>query len=130
MASWNEMRSFINEEYKVKKDDGETITMVFDLGEGRSQLVLIGLSKNENTGEEWLQISSPIGKVEEVNVRRAAEMTFSYLCGGVVVAGDLVLMHHSAPLANLDTNEFKRPLSVIVNGADDIERQLVGGDKY
>jgi len=130
MASWNEMKTLINKEYTVSRDDGNSITMVFDVGDGRSQLVLVSLAKNADTGEEWLQISSPIGKAEELNLKRAAEMACSYLCGGIVVEADHALMLHSAPLANLDTNEFKRPLSVVLGGADAIEKELLGVDKF
>lgn len=129
MASWNELRSFVQNTYKVSEDRGEMLSMIFSTGE-RSQLVLVGLAKNQNTGEEWVQISSPIGKLANVNLEAAGRAAFDWLCGGVVVINDMVYLHHAAPLANLDTNEFVRPLTVIVDGADQIEAALTGADEF
>ncbi|MFN8018020.1 MAG: hypothetical protein U0P45_07835 [Acidimicrobiales bacterium] len=129
MASWNELRGFIQSNYKVAEDKGELLSMIFSVGE-RSQAVLIGLAKNQNTGEEWVQISSPIGPVATVDLEAASRAAFDWLCGGIVVVADMVYLHHAAPLANLDTNEFVRPLTVIVDGADQLESTLLGTDEF
>jgi hypothetical protein len=34
------------------------------------------------------------------------------------------------PLANLDINEFERPLHLITVAADQLEKDLVGGDAF
>lgn len=130
MASWNELKAHIHASYKVKGDNGELVSMVFAESDGRTQLTLVGRGHNTNTGEEWVQISSPIGEVARINLEAAARAAFDWLCGGIVVIDDRVYLHHAAPLANLDVNEFARPLAVITSGADSIERALLGTDEF
>jgi hypothetical protein len=107
MASWNGLRSFIESNFKLMDHSTDTfLRMVFAFDDGRTQLCLVALKVQESDGEEWVAISSPIGPVAKINVARAAEMAFDIVCGGIVVIGDLAYLHHSAPLLNLDTNEF------------------------
>lgn len=129
MASWNELRSHIAANYKINEDKGDLLSMLF-AEDGRTQVTLVGLAGNTNTGEQWVQISSPIGPVGRVDLLAAARSAFDWLCGGIVVVGDLVYLHHSAPLANLDINEFARPLTVVTSGADALEKQLLGTDDF
>ena len=131
MASWNDLKALVAQRFKVEELDSNHLKMLFETGsENRSQLVLVARQFNESTGEEWVGISSPIGKVGEVPLEAAARMADEVLCGGIVVINDLVCLQHSAPLVNLDTNEFLRPLNIIVVQADKIERVLVGSDRF
>lgn len=130
MASWTELKSFIDSKYKIAEDSGNMLKLIFGLDDGRSQIVIVAKISNDNTGEEWVGISSPIGPVASVDVAEAARRAFDVLCGGVVVISDMVYLHHAAPLVNLDSNEFVRPLSVLVGQADEIEKALLGGDNY
>lgn len=130
MASWSELRSFIEANYKIADDSGDMVKLIFDVDGGRSQIVLVARIANDNTGEEWVGISSPIGPVDKVDLTQAARRAFEVLCGGIVIVSDMVYLHHSAPLVNIDNNEFLRPLSVLVGQADVIERELLGADEY
>lgn len=130
MASWNELKGYIGGKYKVADDNGDIMKLLFGVDDSRSQMVLVARISNDRTGEEWVGISSPIGPVGRVDITEAARRAFEVLCGGVVVVGDMVYLHHSAPLVNIDTNEFERPLSVIVDQADQIEKALLGSDEY
>jgi hypothetical protein len=42
----------------------------------------------------------------------------------------VLTIRHAVPLANLNINEFERPLSLVTNTADQLERQLTGADEY
>lgn len=131
MATWNDLKAHIESNFKVDEDSGDLLRLFFSVGDGsRSQFVLVGRLSNDNTGEEWVGISSPIGPLGSFDLAEAARKAWEVLCGGIVVIGDLVYLHHSAPLINLDTNEFMRPLSIIVEHADRIEAQLRGADHF
>lgn len=131
MASWGELKAMVKERYNVEEVDAGFLRLVFAVGDqGRSQIVTLARFSNDNTGEEWVGISSPVGKIGEVSIELAARKAFEVLCGGIVVINDLICLHHSAPLVNLDMNEFLRPLSIIMNQADAIEAALSGGDRY
>lgn len=130
MASWTEMKAYVQSNYEVADSSDEILKLVFRVGSGnRTQIVLVGRMTNTNTGEEWVGISSPIGSVGSVDIAAAARSAWKVLCGGIVVIADMVYLHHSAPLVNLDPNEFERPLSIVVEQADQIEAELLGVDE-
>ena len=52
------------------------------------------------------------------------------VCGGVAVINDVVIFRHSVPLANLDVNEFERPLHLVTMAADYLETQVTGLDQF
>ena len=80
--------------------------------------------------EEWIEIESPIGRFGEISLADALEKTSNMVCGNLGKTGDHVTLVHSAPIENLDVNEFERPLRLIVTSADRLERELTGADRY
>ncbi len=130
MASWNELREYVEGKYKIADRADGMLKLLFGVEGDRSQIVLVARISNNNTGEEWVGISSPIGSVDSVDLAEAARLAFNVLCGGIVIIGDMVYLHHAAPLVNLDTNEFERPLSILVGQADKIEKALTGNDNF
>jgi hypothetical protein len=41
-----------------------------------------------------------------------------------------LIYRHAVPLANLDVNEFERPLELVTLAADRLEHSISGGDVY
>lgn len=130
MASWSELVSYVRSNYKVADEAPNGIKMIFNTGGLRSQVVFLWRQVLMNGSEEWVQIESPFGGVGSMDLRRALEAVGGKVCGGAAVDGDLVLLRHSVPLANLDINEFERPLALVTTTADELEKTLVGGDAY
>ena len=130
MATWADLASYVRANYKISEERPDRIKLVFDLGDMRSQLVVLWRLTLANDTEEWVQIESPIGDVNSVDVARALKQVSSTVCGGLAQFGDLVTFRHSVPLLNLNINEFERPLLLVTATADDLERSLVGGDSY
>jgi len=130
MASWNDIADYLRGNFKIHEDKGDLLVLLFTLSDDRSQFVGISLSSSSRSGEEWVEISSPVGSLGEVDLGKAATIVARYFCGGLVAEGDLVYVRHVAPLINLDVNELERPMSVILDAADHVERELVGGDRF
>lgn len=129
MTTWNELSARIRSTYKVADEKAGILKLIFDLGNGRSQLVLI--SREVLMGsEEWFSIASPIGDASQINLGKALERVGSMVCGALAQTGRVIVLRHSAPLANLDINEFERPLLLVTTTADRLERELAGGDQY
>lgn len=134
MATWNQLRQYLQETYKHEPfGDQGGLRMVFDMGEGRSQVIVIEPQRLMGGDEEWAVIESPIGDMRQIDLSRALEEMGTKVCGGLAVAGnapDLLVMRHAVPLANLDMNELERPIGLLLHSADALERELVGEDRF
>jgi hypothetical protein len=126
LASWAELRQYIQANYKISEDHDSFLHMVFGFTDGRSQIVTVSHSVLQS-GEEWVKIDSPIGKFDEINLTEAVRRAANLSCGAIAAVDDWVTLRDSFPLANLDTNEFEEPLHLVTGTADELERELVGG---
>jgi len=126
MADWETIADYVRSNWKVAEDTGTRLGLLFDMGDGRSQIIYLEKGGNRQ-GEGWIHFSSAVGRLGSVDIEKAASRAGTYLCGGVVVEGSYVTIRHSAPLENIDTNELERPLSVVLDMADAIEKDLSGG---
>lgn len=130
MATWNDVVRYVKQRYAIDDERDGALQLIFDLGGGRSQIVTVELAVLRDGAEEWIQISSPIAAVGDVDVDAALRRAGEMVCGGIAIVGDLVVLRHSAPIEHLDVNEFERPLLLVLHSADRLESELVGGDRY
>jgi len=126
MATWPELTDYVRSHYKVADEQPQLIKMIFNTEGLRSQVVLLARQSLMQGTEDWVLIESPIGEVSNMDLRLALEKIGQVVCGG---AG-LVTIRHVVPLANLDINEFERPLGLVTTTADRLEKELVGGDEF
>lgn len=130
MATWAELESYIRGNYRTEAGSTDTfIRMIFTLPDGRTQVVMVGRAESVDRAE-WMMCSSPIGRIKDINLEMAGRLAFDELCGGIVVINDMVMLHHAAPIENLDVDGFERPLASVVVGADRIEAKLRGVDEF
>jgi hypothetical protein len=130
MATWSDVVQYIKSHYRISEEQPDMIKMVFDTGDLRSQVVFIWRQTLAGGEEEWVQIESPFGELGSVDLGRALAEVGSTVCGGMAQFANVVTIRHALPLENLNLNEFERPLALVTNTADAIERKLVGGDRY
>jgi len=130
VATWNDLRSFVRKNFKVMEEDDRCIRMGFGFEDGRSQLVFVWRMTLKDGTEEWVQIESPLGEFTPQNVAAVVRAAEHAVVGGVGCSGNTVTFRHTVPLENLDTNEFLRPLQLVVGSADDFEKQVYGSDKF
>lgn len=130
MTTWADLENYISANYKIGDRQPGRLRLTFDVGGMRSQVVFVFRDTLRDGTEEWFSIESPIGPVNRVDLRRALERVGGMVCGALAQLGEMVVLRHSAPLTNLDINEFERPLNLVVTSADMLERELVGGDDF
>lgn len=130
MATWADLVTFVRSEYRVTKVDTDEVRLLLEFEDERRQMVILAREVLDKR-EEWVQIASPCGKADEVDLRQLlAELGETSVVGGAVIMGDYVVLRHALPLENLDINEFVDPLALIAGTADQIEERYVGGDGY
>jgi len=128
MASWDDVKSFVKSKFKVD-DKGDYFSTVFDTGNSRSQMVI--MSKfTTNSGDVWVQISSPVGVIPQNKLDAALAMLDDKVCGGLVKIGDKHVVRHCMPIADLSQEELMYPLGFVTATADDLEAAFVGGDTH
>jgi hypothetical protein len=131
MITWLDVAAYINAKYKIADQDESMIKLVFETTGGRSQLVLVARHvPGGSSSEEWVQIASPIARVDQVNVIAVLQDVSELICGGLAIYGDILFIQDSFPLANLQPNELERPLHLITSSADRLERKFVGTDTF
>jgi hypothetical protein len=130
MATWPVLMNYVRQNYKIADESQNILKLIFNTDNLRSQVVFIRRSERGQSGEEWVSLESPIGQASSVDLPRAAALAAEYVCGGLVIEFDLVLLRHSMPLDDLSISEFEVPLRVVVNGADTIESQLFTVDTF
>ncbi|MCB0973108.1 MAG: hypothetical protein KDB86_00960 [Actinobacteria bacterium] len=129
MASWPQFKSFVQQNYRIARDDGDIFQMLFDTNDGRTQTVFVSNSGNDTTGD-WVNIASPIGKVSDVNTLALATQSFNFVCGAIAVFNGVVFLKHSFPLADFDSGEFEIPVTLVTGNADRLEQAFTGGDSF
>jgi hypothetical protein len=131
MVSWSQLREYVYSNYKVKGEEGNVLELLFDLGNGRSQLVYISYQTLMDGAEGWLHVESPFGTLDRIDLQRAVRAVGGMVCGSIAsVADRFVTLRHSVPLENLDLNEFERPLRLVTTSADELESMLSVGDVF
>lgn len=129
MATWSQLTTFISSKYKITSNDGTFLKMLFSTNLGRSQVVFVSLSTT-GAGAEFATIASPVATVGTVDIHTLLRETSEYIVGGVAIYGDLVVLRHAVPLADLDAGDFEVPLHLVVSAADAIEAKFVGTDAF
>ena len=129
MSQWQALRDYIFSNYTVQRDRGEFVQLVFEFGDGRTQLAQVQYMTLQN-GEEWARVESPIGSMSQLDLTSLLQATSGLVCGGLGCQEDLVTFRDSFPLANLNVNEFVAPLQLVVGTADNLERAFVGTDQF
>jgi hypothetical protein len=128
MADWSSLRGFIMANFTIDHDGGDVIRLGFDVGEGRSQVLLV-----LKTGKDpdWAEIQTRVCREDQLDARDALRRNDKLKIGGLAMLEDgTVILRHSLPLENLDPNEFLEPLRVIATYGDELERELSGGDNF
>ena len=122
MATVEEIKGFIEETYSVKWEEGSSLVSInFDLGNDRSQLVMIGVMGKALTA------ASPFAKISDISAEQALSISNTYK--PVTLLGDAFYGHSSAfPMENLQPEEVVHMIELVALVADDSEKELGLGD--
>jgi hypothetical protein len=130
MATWLDLAQYVRSNYKIADENHDMIKIIFETNNLRSQVVFIWRQVLMNGEEEWIQIESPFAELGSVDLRKVLEELSSVVCGSLALTADHLTVRHAVPLANLNINEFERPLVLVTSTADHLEQSFVGSDKY
>ena len=129
MASWDDLMSFVRVRYEIMRQVEDELWFNLPTSGERTQLVAVRLVTGED-GHPWAQITSPVGRVGEVDLAAMLTLAGESLAGGAVVNDGLVLFRHSIPLGDTALDGFDRTFRLVVEVADRLEHELTGADEH
>jgi len=129
MATWNDLRQYIYSQYQVTQEAPGVIRLMFSLGNGRTQNVLV--SGKQAGAFEYFVIWTPICHESQISAREAMLRNATMSIGALGLTPDgTVILRWSAPLKDLDPDEFKVPLQGLVMAGDMLEQEFTGADRF
>ncbi|WP_026316016.1 hypothetical protein [Actinokineospora enzanensis] len=129
MASWTDVVNYVRTRYEVLDDANGWLRFRLATEDGRSQQVAVHHVADGDGA--WVEISSPVGWADKLDLRVLAEKAGGAPVGGVAVVDGIALLKHAAPLAEAGVREeFVRPLTLLVTQADALERELTSADDF
>jgi hypothetical protein len=130
MTTWHSLADYVRSNYQVGDEGPNRIKLVFEVGDMRTQVVFLWRQLLMDGTEEWLQIESPVGRVDSMNLRAVLDEVGAMVCGGAAIMDGVLFIRQAMPISNLEINEFERPLRLVTSSADALERKFVGGDEF
>lgn len=129
MAGWDDLMSFVRVRYEIMRQRENELWFNLPTTGERTQGVVVRLVTGED-GHPWAQITSPVGRVEQIDLPRLLELAAEPVTGGVVSEKGLVLFRHSIPLGDTELDGFDRSFKLVVGVADRLELELTGADEH
>lgn len=133
VTTWIDVINYVRTRYEVLEETDGWLRFRLDAEEGRTQQVTVHhvSADDDADGVAWVEISSAVGRADEIDPWRLLELAGASLVGGAAVVDGVALLKHTVPLADLSVREeFERPLSLLVARADALERELTKSDEF
>jgi hypothetical protein len=128
VAEWDDLVAFVRVRYEIMRQADGELWFRLPTKDDRTQLVAVRLVTGEDD-HPWAQITSPIGRVADLDLARMLELAGEPVAGGAVAVEGVVLFRHSIPLGDTALDGFDRPFRLVVDVADRLEHELTGADE-
>jgi hypothetical protein len=131
VATWIDLVGYVRTRYEVMRQTDDSLTFNLPVDGERTQIVYVHHVQTD--GDSWVQIESPIGKADEIDLRRLLELAGATVVGGAGVVDGTAVYQHAVPLDELQAlslSAFDKPFQLVVKVADEFERELTGSDTF
>jgi hypothetical protein len=130
VTTWTDVINYVRMRYEILEETGTWLRFRLDTGVDRTQQVSVHHVPGPD-GSALIEISSPVGWADKVDLRRLLELAGTTIVGGAAVVDGVALLKHAVPLADLSIKEeFEQPLTLIVAHADAFEQELTQADQF
>lgn len=130
VTTWTDVINYVRTRYEVLEDTDGWLRFRLEGPDGRTQQVTAH-HVEELHGGAWVEISSPVGWADKIDLRRLLELAGNSAVGGAAVVDGVALLKHTVPLEDLSIeHEFERPLKSVVARADSLEHELTAADEF
>lgn len=129
MASWDDLVSYVRVRYEVMRQGEGELWFDIPTGDERQQLVMVRQAAGPD-GQAWVQIASPVGAVDDVDLGRLLDLASDFVVGGAVALDGVVVFRHTILLSDSAPTAFDRSFHQVVEAADRLEEELTGTDVH
>jgi hypothetical protein len=129
VAEWDDLVAFVRVRYEIMRQADGELWFRLPTKADRTQLVAVQLVTGEDD-HPWAQITSPIGRVADLDLARMLELAGESVAGGAVAVEGVAVFRHSIPFGDTALDGFDRPFRLVVDVADRLEHELTGGDEH
>jgi hypothetical protein len=129
VAGWDDLMSFVRVRYEIMRQREHELWFDLPTTGERTQIVVVRLVTGED-GRPWAQITSPVGRIGQLDLERTLALAAEPVTGGVVSENGLVLFRHAIPLGDTALDGFDRSFRLVVDVADRLELELTGADEH
>jgi hypothetical protein len=130
VTTWTDVINYVRTRYEILEETEDWLRFRLDMSDDRTQQVAVHHILDPD-GPELIEISSPVGWADKIDLRRFLELAATAVVGGAAVVDGVALLKHAVPLADLSIkHEFEHPLSLVVGHADDFEHKLTQADQF
>jgi hypothetical protein len=129
VASWDDLVSYVRVRYEIMRSTETELWFELPTTEERTQRVVVRSVVGSDEGP-WAQITSPVGKLADLDLPKLLTKAGESVIGGVVAVDGLVFFKHSIPLHADELPVFDKPFELVVKVADELEELLTGGDEH
>jgi len=63
LATWSALTDYVRAIYKISEETPDSLKLIFDVGDLRSQVVVLWRMSLLDGTDEWVQIESPFGRL-------------------------------------------------------------------
>ncbi len=132
MTTWTDVVNYVRTRYEVLEETDDWLRFRLETEVDRSQQVAVHhVPADEADHAAWIEISSPVGRADMIDLRRLLELAGTSIVGGAAVVDGVALLKHAVPLEDLSVREeFERPMALLVARADALEHELTRTDQY
>ncbi len=130
MTTWTDVINYVRTRHEVLEESDGWLRFRLDAEDDRTQQVTVHHVPDAD-GVAWVEISSPVGRADAIDLRRLLELAGTSIVGGAAVVDGVALLKHTVPLADLSVREeFERPLTLVATHADALEHELTKTDRF
>jgi hypothetical protein len=130
VTTWTDVINYVRTRYEILEETESWLRFRLDTGGDRTQQVAVHHVPDPD-GPELVEISSPVGWADKIDLRRLLELAGTAPLGGAAVVDGVALLKHAAPLSDLSiTDEFEHPLTLLTKQADAFEQELTQSDQF
>jgi hypothetical protein len=130
VTTWTDVINYVRARHEILEETADWLRFRLDTSDDRTQQVAVHHLPDAD-GSAWVEISSPVGRADQIDLRRLLELAGTSIVGGAAVVDGVALLKHTVPLENLSVRvEFERPLTLLVARADAFEHELTQSDQF
>ncbi len=132
MTTWTDVINYVRARYEILEETDDWLRFRLETEADRTQQVAVRhVPAGEADRVAWIEISSPVGRADVIDLHRLLELAGTSIVGGAAVVDGVALLKHTLPLEDLSVREeFERPLALLVARADALEHELTRVDQY